>query len=81
MIQLEEPLYEMLKNRAFETRQSLSALIRQTLAKAFRVKPRKKKLRISQFKFIGMGHSGLRDVAERHDDYIAEAIYEEMHKK
>ena len=32
-------------------------------------------------KLIGAGDSGLTDVSERHDDYLAEIYYEKVHRK
>lgn len=74
LVQLDESLYEQLRTLAFEKGVSLSGLVRELLAKALGRKHRKKKLRIDQFKFIGMGRTkGLpRDISEEHDKYLAE---------
>lgn len=73
MLQLDEPLYGRLKNEAFEKGVSLSALVRELLSKALGLAGRrKKKMLISQFKFIGCGRSREKLDAEKHDEYLAE---------
>lgn len=76
LIQLDESLYEQLKELAHSRRISLAAVIRQLLSTALgRDRPqKKKKMLISQFKFIGSGSSKEHDIAEKHDDYLAEDI-------
>lgn len=81
MIQLEDTQYELLKNRAFEEGVSLAALLRKALDMFLGRGKRKKKLRIDQFKFIGCGQSGVRDLAKRHDDYLANAVYEHIKER
>ena len=72
LVQLEEPLYQELKRRAFEMGISLSALVRNLLSRAVRGNEKKVRRRIDQFKFIGMGRSKERDIAVNHDKYLAE---------
>ncbi len=75
LIQLDESLYEQLKELAHARRISLAAVVRELLSKALgREAPKKKKMLISQFKFIGSGRSKEHDVSERHDEYLAEDI-------
>jgi predicted CopG family antitoxin len=76
LIQLDESLYEQLKELAHARRVSLSGVIRELLAKALgRGAPKKKKkMLISQFKFIGSGRSKEHNIAERHDQYLADDI-------
>ena len=74
LVQLDETLYQQLRTRAFEMGCSLSALVRDLLAKAMGQKAKKKKLQIDQFKFIGCGRSKGKDVSVEHDKYLAEDI-------
>lgn len=74
LIQFDEPLYQQLRTLAFEKGVSFSSLVRDLLAKALGAGRRKKKMRIDQFKFIGAGRSKEGNIAENHDDYIAEDI-------
>lgn len=76
LIQLDESLYEQLKELAHARRISLAGVIRELLSKALGHQnlKKKKKMLISQFKFIGMGRSKEHDISERHDDYLAEDI-------
>ncbi len=72
LVQLDESLYEQLRTLAFEKGISLSAIVRDLLARALGRTKRKKKLRIDQFKFIGCGHSKEQLNAEDHDKYLGE---------
>lgn len=76
LIQLDESLYEQLKELAHSRRISLAAVIRQLLSTALGRggSKAKKKMLISQFKFIGMGRSKGKEklTSEKHDDYLAE---------
>ena len=73
LIQLDEPLYEDLKRRAFEAGISLSGLIRGILSKAIgRGRITKKKRKIDSFKFIGSGRSKEKLTSVDHDKYLAE---------
>jgi hypothetical protein len=76
LIQLDESLYEQLKELAHARRISLAGVIRELLAKALGhgAPKKRKKLLISQFKFIGSGRSKEHDISERHDEYLAEDI-------
>ena len=75
LIQLDESLYEQLKELAHARRISLSGVIRELLAKALGGGARKKKkMLIDQFTFIGSGRSSTPLTAEKHDDYLAEDI-------
>ena len=71
LVQLDESLYQELKRRAFELGISLSALVRNLLSQVVSGK-KKKRMRIDQFKFIGMGRTKERDIAANHDKYLAE---------
>ena len=74
LVQLEESLYQQIRNLAYEKGVSLSAVVRELLAKALHGRTKKKKMRIDQFKFIGCGRSKEPLNAEDHDDYLAEDI-------
>jgi hypothetical protein len=67
-----------LRERAAETGQSLAGVLRE-LADDL-VARKELAARIDMILSVaGRFSSGLHDVAERHDDYIAEAIDEDMH--
>ena len=71
LVQLDDPLYKELRQKAFERGISLAGLVRELLSKALgRVK--RKKMRIDQFKFIGSGHSREKLIAEDHNKYLGE---------
>lgn len=72
LVQLEESLYQQIRDLAHERGMSLSAVVRELLGKALRIPAKKKKMKIDQFKFIGSGKSKEKDISERHDDYLAE---------
>ncbi len=72
LVQLEESLYQQLRNLAHERGVSISAIVRELLDKALGRTKKKKKMRIDQFKFIGMGRSKEPLNAEDHDEYLAE---------
>jgi predicted DNA-binding ribbon-helix-helix protein len=74
LVQLEESLYQQLRDLAHERGLSLSALVRELLNKALHGPAKKKKMKIDQFKFIGSGRSKEKNISERHDDYLAEDI-------
>lgn len=72
LVQLEESLYQQIRDLAYEKGSSLSAVVRELLKKALHGRTKKKKMRIDQFKFIGAGRSKEGDIAENHDKYLAE---------
>lgn len=75
-IQLEEPLYEALRLRAFEGRVSMASVARTAIEEALATaKPRR--YRLEDFEFIGAGRhegDGKSDVSVEHDRAIADAI-------
>jgi plasmid stability protein len=69
-IQIDEPTYEALRDRAFKEHRSMSSLVRDLLAQSLgraKKSPSKRPLR---FRFIGMVRGKAKDVSERHDDYL-----------
>jgi len=77
-IQLDERTYEALRRRAFEKGKSMSALVREELAKALGVERPKKKYSAKNFPWIGAGRSrrGPHNIAENHDEEFADAVEE-----
>jgi len=75
-IQLDDETYSALRQRAFEVRQSMSAVVRDTLAAALNVK-RAKARTVGTFRFVASGRSLNRSgqpVSERHDAALAESF-------
>lgn len=70
-IQLELPTYERLKKRAAELQCSISELARQGIEEKLARHAQEKKWTTS-FEAIGRHGSGLKDLSERHDDYLAD---------
>lgn len=73
-IQLDEGIYEELRQRAHQRGISMSAFLRELLHQSFGT-PRSAR-RVEDFAFVGIGRSkqaALAPVSERHDDALAEA--------
>jgi hypothetical protein len=66
-VQLDEPTYEALRQKAFAERKSFSALVREILSKALGRPSRRKR---GTFTFVGMVRGRKRDVSARHDEYL-----------
>jgi hypothetical protein len=76
-IQLDEATYANLRREAYERGCSISALVRETLARSFGGQRSKKPTGVRGFRFVGSGRSrqgGLAPVSERHDEALAEAV-------
>ncbi len=72
---LDPETQEALRQRAFEERKSMSAVAREILREALKVRPerdRKGKRDRYNWSFIGKFHDSATDVSERHDDYLNE---------
>jgi len=75
-VQLDDETYLALRQRAFEAKQSMSAVVRDTLASALKTRP-PQATTIQAFRFVGSGRSPRpsgRPVSERHDAALAEAF-------
>ena len=73
-IQLDEPLYELTKQRAFAEGKSMAAVVREAVAQ-YVVTPSKRPDSLASFSFIGSGQSAPgspQPLSERHDDALAE---------
>jgi hypothetical protein len=69
-IQLEEETFEVLRQRAFQEKKSISGVIRELIHKGITLSAQEKPLSIKDFRFIGAGKSlqkSLKPVSERHD--------------
>lgn len=77
-IQLEEAQYRALKERAARQRTSMAELIRRAVRAWLETSTEmsEQERRRRALAVIGQFHSGLSDVAERHDEYLAEAYGE-----
>jgi hypothetical protein len=74
-VQLDAETYAAVRQRAFDTRRSISAVVRDTLAAAFNVRPAQAAA-IGDFRFVGAGRSSQRPgrpVSTYHDDALADA--------
>lgn len=73
-IQLDEPLYELAKQRAFAEGKSMSAVVREAVAQ-YVASPSRRPDSLESFRFIGSGRSqpdGPQPLSERHDEALAE---------
>lgn len=76
-IQLDERTHERLRRRAFEKGCSISALVRELLARSLGVAKAPHQPSIKDFTFIGAGRSRqdrLPPVSERHDEALGEVL-------
>jgi len=81
-IGLTEPQHERLTREARRRRVSVAALVREAVDQVFPDDlERRRELHRRSWAAVGAFHGGKPDVSERHDDYIAEAIYEDMMRK
>ena len=74
-IRLDAETYAAVRQRAFDTRRSISAVVRDTLASALNVRPAQAGT-IGDFRFVGAGRSSQRPgrpVSAHHDDALADA--------
>ena len=75
LIQFDEETYLKLRQKAFEEKRSISAVVREMVDKGF-AKGKIKKYRLAQdFSFVGAGSSKqekFAPVSERHDEALAE---------
>lgn len=70
-IQLELPTYERLRQRAAELKCSISELARQGIEEKLARQEQEANWSAS-FAVIGRHGSGLKDLAERHDEYLSD---------
>jgi hypothetical protein len=70
-IQMEAPTYERLKKRAAELQCSVSELARQGIEEKLARQEQENKWSAS-FAALGRHGSGLKDLSERHDDYLCD---------
>jgi hypothetical protein len=78
-VQLDERTYEALRRAAYEQGRSISSIVRDTLAEALdtKVPGRIKRMRLSDFGFVGSGRSRQGKegpVSERHDEALARTL-------
>ncbi len=76
-IQLDEEVYEMLRNRAFKEKKSIAGVIREIVKGDISVSNHHFSSSVNDFAFIGAGRSKqgrLRPVSERHDEALEEGF-------
>jgi len=81
-IQLDDETYAAVRRKAYEDHRSISSVVREALGEKFGSKKGKKRLTLASFPFIGAGSTRqgeLSPVSERHDQALAEALYNEDH--
>jgi plasmid stability protein len=78
LVQFDEDTYRKLRERAFRQERSISAVVRELIAKGLEGDgARKKPTRVSQFLSVGSGRSKqdrLSPVSEKHDEALAVAF-------
>ena len=82
-VQLEEHVYRLARQKAYEDGVSLSAVVREALTLNV-TSPQRRPLTIEDFGFVGIGSSDQGDlspVSENHDEALARALEEEMAEK
>lgn len=81
-VYLEGRVYEALRSEAFHSRRTVSACVRDILAEHFGVRAGRVGARTPVDELLKMsgifGRGDKPDVAERHDDYLAEAVEQEL---
>lgn len=76
-IQIDEEVYELLRNRAFKEKKSIAGVIREIVKKDIFQSDRHQSSSIKDFAFIGVGRSRqgpLKPVSERHDQALEEVF-------
>ncbi len=76
-IQIDEEVYELLRNRAFKEKKSIAGVIREIVKKEISQSDRDRPSSIEHFAFIGVSRSKqgpLKPVSERHDEALEEAL-------
>lgn len=76
-IQIDEEVYELLRNRAFKEKKSIAGVIREIVKKDIFQSDRHRSSSIKDFTFVGIGRSKqdlLKPVSERHDEALEEAF-------
>ena len=76
-IQIDEEVYELLRNRAFKEKKSISGVIREIVKKDIFQLDRHRSNSMKDFAFIGAGRSkqdSLKPVSERHDEALEEVF-------
>jgi len=76
-IQIDEEMYELLRNRAFKEKKSIAGVIREIVKKDISQSDRHRSNSIKDFTFIGVGRSKqgpLKPVSERHDEALKETF-------
>lgn len=77
-IQFEETQYEAVRRRAYEQRLSISEVVRRLVDEGLRSSEPARPVPDARalLKLSGIGDSGLPDLGQRHDDYLAEDFAE-----
>jgi plasmid stability protein len=82
-IQLDDETYAALRRKAYEEHRSISSVVREALGEKLGTQKGKRRLTLRSFPFIGAGSTRqgkLSPVSERHDEALADALYDEHHE-
>ncbi len=82
-IQLDEKTYQALRRSAYVRGCSLSAVVRDLVERGLSLHKAKNRLTLKDLPFVGCARSKqgkLSPVSERHDEALADAIWEEHHR-
>ncbi|HEV8232510.1 MAG TPA: hypothetical protein VGQ75_09190 [Thermoanaerobaculia bacterium] len=80
-IQIDDATYAALRGRADEEHRSISSVVGEELGKALFPKQSRRRRTLKDFPFVGAGRTKqgvLSPVSERHDEALAEAIFEDL---
>ena len=69
-IQIDEPTYDALRDRAFKEHRSISSLVRDLLARSLGRATESPSKRPIRFRFIGMARGKAKAVSKHHDDCL-----------
>ncbi len=83
-VQLDETSYELLRRKAHERRISVAAVVREAVGQYLAEAPPRKRT-LADFKIIGIANDEdpeeYRPISERHDEFLGDALYEEIQEK
>ncbi len=82
-VQLDETSYELLRRKAHERRVSVAAVVREAVGQYLAEAPPRKRT-LADFKIMGIGRgepSEYSPVSENHDEFLGDALYEEIQEK
>lgn len=74
--------HERLRGEAKRRKTTVASLVRRAVDEVYpNDLERRRELHRRSLEVVGKFHSGRTDISERHDDYLAEAYWAELHEK